>query len=130
MPKTTTEFLGGGDVTAPTSLVSRLKLPKAKKSPRTKEKERGGVIPRPVVTAMEHSPNKAVEVDSSWLVSWYFIFDLGGWFQKVTVNQKLRFHCQTGSVDFLFILGMISKPFRAGNFTMVNVGKKTFRWIS
>eukprot|EP00434_Breviolum_minutum_P034500 symbB.v1.2.030539.t1/scaffold3452.1/size56362/3 len=67
VPKTTTEFLGGADVTAPTSLVSRLKLPKAKKSPRTKEKERGGVIPRPVVTAMEHSPNKAVEVDSSWL---------------------------------------------------------------
>lgn len=141
VPKTTTEFLGGGDVTAPTSLVSRLKLPKAKKSPRTKEKERGGVIPRPVVTAMEHSPREAVEVDSSWLVSWYFVFDLGGWFQKVTVNQKLETsffklfywisfsNCQTGSVDFLFILGMISKPFRAGNFTMVNVGKKTFMWI-
>ena len=131
VPKTTTEFLGGADVTAPTSLVSRLKLPKAKKSPRTKEKERGGVIPRPVVTAMEHSPNKAVEVDSSWLVSWYFILIWGDGFKKLyTVNQKLRFHCQTGSVDFLFILGMISKPFRAGNFTMVNVGKKTFRWIS
>ena len=71
--KTTTEFLGAGDVTAPTTLVSRLKLPKAKKSPRTKaEKEQGGVIPRPVVTAMEHSPKEAVEVDSSWLVSWYF----------------------------------------------------------
>lgn len=48
------------------------------------------MIPRPVVTAMEHSPREAVEVDSSWLVSWYFVFDLGGWFQKVTVNQKLE----------------------------------------
>jgi len=66
VPKTTTEFLGGGDVTAPSSLVSRLKLPKAKKSPRSKEKQRG-VIPRPVVTAMEDFPKEAVEVDSSWL---------------------------------------------------------------